>query len=127
MKETERDQVVYGTFAEMAGEQINEGYYRRMVDGINQMVCLVDIRPGWVTKSHKHANDESMYILEGSTSCTVGDLHCVLKAGDVIYVPPNMEHELVVGKEGCRMIKVFSPPRADFLDGSDTYLRATKS
>jgi len=44
----------------------------------------------------------------------------------IIYIPPNVEHELVVGDKGCRMIKVFSPPRADFLDGSDSYLRDSK-
>ncbi|MBN1105420.1 MAG: cupin domain-containing protein [Deltaproteobacteria bacterium] len=120
-------EVVFGSFEAMQGEQINEGYYRRMVNGKNQMVCLVDIRPGWITKSHKHGNDESMYIVEGDTSCTVGDRTCQLKAGDVIYIPPNVEHELVVGDKGCRMIKVFSPPRADFLDGSDRYLRDAKS
>ena len=125
MDSMEQD-VVFGPFDLIEGEQINEGYYRRMVNGKNQMVCLVDIRPGWITKGHKHGNDESMYILEGSTSCTVGDRKCELKAGDIIYIPPNVEHELVIGAQGCRMIKVFSPPRADFLDGSDNYLRESK-
>ena len=58
--------------------------------------------------------------------CTVGDKECELKAGDIIYIPPMIEHKLVVGNEGVKMIKVFSPPREDYLDGTDTYLRESK-
>jgi len=119
-------EIIHENFEGIEQEKINEGYVRRTVNGKNQMVCLVDIRPGWITKSHKHGNDESMIILEGETACTVGDRECELKTGDIIYIPPDVEHQLTVGDKGVKMIKIFSPPRTDYLDGTDTYLREQK-
>lgn len=87
------------------------------------MVCLVEARPGWVTKKHKHSNDETLILIEGSMSQTVGDQKFEFKAGEILYIPPWVEHGAVVGEKGMKIIKIFSPPREDYLHGTDSYLR----
>ena len=115
--------VFHSKFEDLEREEINEGYHRRTLTGANHMVCMVDIRPGWVTKQHKHANDETLIIMEGSITSTVGEKIVEALPGDIIYIPPWIEHTGTVGDKGIKMIKIFSPPREDYLAGTDTYLR----
>ena len=52
----------------------------------------------------------------------MGDGKKVLKAGDGFYVPPNLEHGALCLEEG-ELIDVFSPIRADFMEGINGYTR----
>jgi unsaturated pyranuronate lyase len=45
-----------------------------------------------------------------------------VRAGEVLVIPSNLPHS-AEALEDCVDIDVFSPPRADWLDGSDAYLR----
>jgi quercetin dioxygenase-like cupin family protein len=127
MVESKDVKIVYSKFEDIESEQINEGYYRRTVTGENHMTCLVNIRPGWITKHHKHASDETVIVMEGSMSFRVGNLDVELLPGDVLYIPPWVEHGGTVGQKGMKMIKIFSPPREDYLQGTDTYLRESQT
>ena len=120
MKEAE---IIHSKFEDLEREEIAKGYYRRTLTGENHMVCMVDTRPGWVTKQHKHANDETLIIMEGSFTFTAGDKVFELLPGDIIYIPPWIEHTGTAGDKGMKMIKIFSPPREDYLAGTDTYIR----
>jgi quercetin dioxygenase-like cupin family protein len=46
----------------------------------------------------------------------------VVKAGDILPIPGNVPHR-VVALEDSLAIDIFSPPRADWLNGTDAYLR----
>jgi len=46
----------------------------------------------------------------------------VLRAGDVLVIPPNIPHR-VVALEDSKALDVFSPIRVDWLTGNDDYLR----
>jgi unsaturated pyranuronate lyase len=45
-----------------------------------------------------------------------------VRAGDVLHIPSNVPHR-AEALENTLDVDVFSPPRADWLDGSDAYLR----
>jgi quercetin dioxygenase-like cupin family protein len=122
MKEKDFE-IIHRKFEDIEQEVVNEGYLRRTVTGQNQMVCLVEARPEWVTKRHKHGNDETLIMIEGSMSLRVGDRDIELNVGDILYIPPWIEHMGTVREKGMKMIKIFSPPREDYLDGTDSYLR----
>ncbi|MDF1818003.1 MAG: cupin domain-containing protein [Immundisolibacteraceae bacterium] len=98
-------------------------YVRRMVEGLHHMVCIVEAEPGWVTKGHDHYNDETLYILRGQMTLVVDGETIVIKQGDYIYIPPNVHHMGTVGPEGMTQLKVFSPPRTDYINKTDDYLR----
>lgn len=125
--EMKKAEIIHSKFEDIEQEEINKGYYRRTVTGENHMVCMVDMRPGWVTKRHNHANDETLLILEGSMTFTAGENVFELLPGDIIYIPPSIEHTGTAGDKGMKMIKIFSPPREDYLAGTDTYLREGQS
>jgi quercetin dioxygenase-like cupin family protein len=46
----------------------------------------------------------------------------VLKAGDVLVIPPNLPHR-VVALEDSTATDLFTPPREDWIRGDDAYLR----
>ena len=109
---------------DLPSEQVNgDRYIRRMVEGVHHMVCIVESEPGWVTQQHDHHNDETLYILRGQMTVIVADEEHVLNAGDFIYLPPDVPHKGIVGPEGMTQLKVFSPPRQDYIEKTDAYLR----
>ena len=43
----------------------------------------------------------------------IGDEECVLSAGEIGFVPPNIEHSIESLDEYVLVLDVFSPPRPD--------------
>ena len=46
----------------------------------------------------------------------------IVNAGEVLTIPSNLPHS-AVALEDTLDVDVFNPPREDWLDGSDAYLR----
>jgi quercetin dioxygenase-like cupin family protein len=46
----------------------------------------------------------------------------LVKAGEVLVIPSNVPHR-ALAVEDTLDLDVFAPPRQDWLDGSDAYLR----
>jgi quercetin dioxygenase-like cupin family protein len=45
-----------------------------------------------------------------------------VRAGEVLTIPPNLPHS-ALALEDTLVLDIFSPPRQDWLDGDDAYLR----
>lgn len=57
-------------------------------------VGKVTIEPGEENSEHYHPNcDESLYLLSGELTHTLGDEEAVLEAGDLIHVPAGEPHQ----------------------------------
>jgi quercetin dioxygenase-like cupin family protein len=65
---------------------------------------------------HNHPHEQVSYILGGSFKVFHGDKIETLKKGDSIYLPPSMPHGVQALEEGCVILDVFTPLRADFLN-----------
>ena len=65
------------------------------------------------------------YIIKGALRFTVNGREILLKEGDVMHIPSNVVHAAVAVEDTLDM-DVFCPPRQDWLDGTDAYLRGTK-
>jgi quercetin dioxygenase-like cupin family protein len=53
---------------------------------------------------------------------TIAGREIVVGAGEVLCIPPNVPHE-AVALEDTVDLDVFNPPRQDWIDKSDAYLR----
>jgi quercetin dioxygenase-like cupin family protein len=51
-----------------------------------------------------------------------GDREIVVRAGEVLVIPSNLPHR-ALALEDTLDVDVFNPPRQDWLNGSDAYLR----
>ncbi|RLI33495.1 hypothetical protein DRO66_10125 [Candidatus Bathyarchaeota archaeon] len=82
-------------------------------------VMQVDLEPEMTaTGVHYHKNRESVYIvLQGSATLMLNGTEHHLKANMVAFLSPGDRHGLTsTGKEGFKMIEVYSPLDPDRID-----------
>jgi quercetin dioxygenase-like cupin family protein len=74
---------------------------------------------------HSHENEQITYILEGALHFWLGpngDREQTVHAGEVLVIPSNLEHRALALADTLD-VDVFNPPRQDWLNGTDGYLR----
>jgi quercetin dioxygenase-like cupin family protein len=106
-------------------EPLKGGITRRLVAGDKTMIAQIVLRKGDVVPRHAHPNEQVTYILEGALEFTLGEDGAdtvVVRAGEVLVIPADLPHA-AVALEDTLDLDVFAPPRQDWLDGSDAYLR----
>jgi quercetin dioxygenase-like cupin family protein len=112
----------YLAWKDVEREKLNEKIDREMVVGEGLMLARVFIRKGGHVPLHHHHNEQVTYILEGALKFAIDGKEIVVKAGEVLCIPPNMPHE-AWAVEDTLDLDVFTPPREDWLNKSDGYLR----
>jgi quercetin dioxygenase-like cupin family protein len=104
-------------------EDLNPLLQRQLIVGEDMMIARVLLKKGAVVPRHSHHNEQITYILEGALKFVIDGKEIVVSAGEVLCIPRNMPHE-AIALEDTVDLDVFNPPRADWLDGSDEYLRS---
>ena len=108
-------------------EELNPQIGRRFITGEQMMIAHVYLAKGAVVPKHSHHNEQLTYILEGTLRFRLGDEDeqvVDVAAGEVLHIPAHLPHS-AEALEDTLDVDVFSPPREDWLDGSDAYLRRT--
>ncbi|MGZ8717323.1 MAG: cupin domain-containing protein [Gaiellaceae bacterium] len=106
-------------------EELNPEIGRRLITGEQLMIAHVYLTKGAVVPKHAHHNEQITYVLEGELRFRLGEdesQHVDVAAGEVLHIPAHLPHS-AVALEDTLDVDIFSPPREDWLDGSDTYLR----
>ena len=106
-------------------EELKPDLHRRLISGERVMVAHVHLDQGCVVPKHAHENEQLTYILEGVLRFWLGDDESEVidvAAGEVLHIPSNLPHK-AEALEQTLDVDIFSPPRQDWLDGSDVYLR----
>ena len=107
----------------MPTEQLSERIGRRMITGDRMMLAHIYLKKGAVVPRHQHENEQITYVLEGALRFTLGEGEKVdVRAGEVLCIPSNLPHA-AEALEDTLDVDIFDPPRKDWLDGSDHYLR----
>jgi quercetin dioxygenase-like cupin family protein len=120
------------TWATARLEQLSPLLSRKVLTGDRMMIAQVFLKDGCVVPAHEHHNEQITYILEGCLRFWLGehadapgDVYTDIHAGEVLLIPGNLRHRaLAIGD--TLDLDVFNPPREDWLDGSDKYLREKK-
>lgn len=108
-------------------EQVTPELARRIVTGERVMLTHVYLERGCIVPKHSHENEQITWILEGALRFELGEdgeREVVVRAGEVLHIPPNLPHR-AEALEDTVDVDVFAPPRADWLDGTDAYLRGS--
>jgi quercetin dioxygenase-like cupin family protein len=105
-------------------EELANQIGRRIVTGEKAMLAHVYLKQGSVVAMHEHPNEQLTYILEGSLRMEFADdiADVVVRAGEVLVIPSGVPHG-AVALEDTLDLDIFSPPRQDWLDKTDAYLR----
>ena len=106
-------------------EELNPLIGRRLITGENMMIAHVYLAKGAIVPTHEHHNEQITYILKGTLRFWLGEDGSEVidvAAGEVLNIPPNIPHR-AEALDDVLDVDVFSPPREDWLSGSDAYLR----
>ncbi|HEY3784089.1 MAG TPA: cupin domain-containing protein [Steroidobacteraceae bacterium] len=98
---------------------------RRLITGERMMIAHVYLKKGDDVPRHSHDNEQLTYILQGSLHFWLGandEREITVRAGEVLVIPSNVPHR-ALAMEDTLDVDVFSPPRQDWLSGTDAYLR----
>jgi quercetin dioxygenase-like cupin family protein len=106
-------------------EDLNPLLQRHFVVGQNIMLARVLLKKGCIVPEHSHHNEQITYILEGALKFWIDGKELVVNAGEVLTIPPNMPHK-AEALEDTVDLDVFDPPRADWINKTDNYLRGGK-
>ncbi len=120
---TSTTQVTFHRWSDMPKERVTDQISRRLVTGQGMMLAHVYLAKGAIVPRHQHHNEQITYILEGALRFWIGedeaevmDVH----AGEVLHIPSNVWHK-AEALEDTLDVDVFDPPRADWLNHTDSY------
>lgn len=119
-------QVRHYRVADLPKEELNPRISRSLITGERTMLAHVYLKKGALVPMHSHDNEQITYVIEGALQFRIGDdgpQALVVRSGEVLHLPSNVPHE-AVALEDTLDVDVFTPPRQDWLDGTDSYLRA---
>jgi quercetin dioxygenase-like cupin family protein len=112
----------YQKWSDVKIEELNPLIGRQMIVGEKIMAARVLMKKGAHVPLHQHHNEQLTYILEGALKFAIDGKEIVVRAGEVLCIPPNMPHEAWALEETVDL-DIFMPPREDWLAGTDAYLR----
>ena len=106
-------------------EQVNPKMKRKLIYGEKIMIAKMEFADGFLVPWHQHENEQITEVQQGvlrfwfdHDESNYIDLH----PGDSVIIKGNRPHRaLMIGN--VIETDTFSPPRQDWIDGSDSYLR----
>jgi quercetin dioxygenase-like cupin family protein len=116
----------YSRWNDIPLEDLNPLLQRQFVVGGDLMIARVLLKKGCVVPMHSHVNEQLTYIIEGALKFLIDDKEIIVRAGEVLCIPPNMPHE-AHALEDTVDLDVFNPPRQDWIEKTDAYLREERT
>lgn len=104
-------------------EHLNPLLERQFVHGEQSMLARLLLRKGCIVPEHSHHNEQITYVLEGALRFILnGNEAVTVNTGETLVIPPNVRHSAEALVDTIDL-DVFAPPRADWIQGTDAYLR----
>ena len=112
-------------FEKLPLEELTDKVSRRYVYGEEAMLCRFELKKGAHIPLHHHPNEQITYIVSGAVKVKMQGKEYTVRAGEVLIIPMDVPHEFEA-LEDTIDIDIFSPPRQDWIQGTDTYFKKTK-
>jgi quercetin dioxygenase-like cupin family protein len=84
--------------------------------GDDLMLVVVNLDPHSEVPLHSHPHEQAGTVLEGEIDFNIAGEQNTLQAGDLYFIPRDVEHSAATGEIGARVLDVFTPLREDFID-----------
>jgi quercetin dioxygenase-like cupin family protein len=110
-------------WSDMPKERVTDQISRRLVTCERMMLAHVYLDKGAIVPKHSHENEQITYIIEGALKFWIGEdqkEEVIVRAGEVLTIPSNVPHK-AEALEDTLDVDVFSPPRQDWLNHTDSY------
>ncbi|MDQ6769612.1 MAG: cupin domain-containing protein [Gemmatimonadota bacterium] len=106
-------------------DNVSDVLERRLISGSRIMLAQVFLKKGCVIPGHRHEHEQLTQVFAGSLRFWIGEEDNEVfdvRPGGVMVLPSNVLHR-AQALDDTSVIDVFNPPRQDWIDKSDTYLR----
>jgi quercetin dioxygenase-like cupin family protein len=100
-------------------KKINDLLYRQYLCGTNATFVKWTAKKGASIPLTHHINEQITWITEGAAEVYSQGRKYIMRAGDIMIIPPNVPHEFKFIEDTID-IDVFAPGRQDWLDGTAT-------
>lgn len=120
-----KQQLQYVPWHTIPLEDLNPLLQRQFVVGQEIMLARVLLKKGCIVPEHSHHNEQVTYILDGALKFWIDGKEIVVHSGEVLCIPAHMPHK-AEALEDTVDLDVFNPPRADWINRTDQYLRGQK-
>jgi quercetin dioxygenase-like cupin family protein len=110
---------------EIPREQVSPLLARKLLTGERVMLAQVYLQKGCIVPRHQHVHEQLSYVVEGALKFWVGEgegEERIVGSQEVLQLPSNVWHAAEALADTV-VLDVFSPPREDWLAGTDSYLR----
>ena len=125
MKNAAKVELQYIPWHTIPLEELKPLLQRQFVVGQEIMLARVLLKKGCIVPLHSHHNEQLTYILDGALKFWIDGQEIVVHAGEVLCIPAHMPH-MAEAMEDTVDLDVFTPPRADWINKTDEYLRKVK-
>ena len=95
---------------------------RQYVVGTNVMLARIVLKKGAQVPMHHHFHEQISHVVEGALNFMIDGKQVAVRAGEILTIPPDVPHQ-VIALEDSVALDIFNPPRQDWIDGDDAYLR----
>ena len=109
-------------WADITPEQLNPLLTRQFVSGEKAMLSRILLKQGCTVPEHAHHNEQISLILSGALEFVVSGVTQVVRAGEILVTPSHAPHS-ATALEDTENLDRFAPPRQDWIDKDDSYLR----
>ena len=119
-------EAVHTRWADVPVEPMNPLLTRAFVTGSQAMIARIDLKKGCVVPRHSHPNEQIAWIVEGALDFILGEpgveKRVTVRAGEVLVIPGGLPHA-AEALEDTLDYDIFAPPRQDWINKDDAYLR----
>ena len=119
-------QAAHLRWSDVPTEPLNPLLSRQFITGDQAMLARIDLKRGAVVPRHHHPNEQISWITEGALRFLLGEegeeREIVVRAGEVLVIPGNLPHG-AEALEDTVDFDIFAPPRQDWINKDDAYLR----
>ena len=106
-------------------EKISDKVTRQYIMGSQSMLVKWTLKKDAVIPLHFHPNEQVTWIIKGSVKVLSQGKEFIVKAGEVLIIPPNVPHEFIA-LEDTIDIDFFTPVREDWLNNNASYIQNIK-
>ncbi len=103
-------------------EPMNPLVTRQFVVGSNTMLARLSLKKDAHVPEHRHRHEQISHVVEGALDFLLEGRRVTVRAGEILCIPPYLPHE-VWALEDSVALDIFNPPREDWMQGNDAYLR----
>lgn len=119
---TEPNRIQHVKWDEIPVETLNPLFDRQLVVGDHMMVARVILKKGCVVPMHSHVNEQLTHVQSGALQFNIGGKDITIRSGEWLVIPPDVPHS-ALALEDTLDIDIFTPPRQDWINKTDQYLR----